>query len=94
MGEIEYGIGEGPAQRVSLSLPEGTADAVRRRVGKREFSAFVAAAVERELRGQVLDEYLGDYEDRVGPITEEEQRAARELFDTALAESGEWQSAS
>lgn len=58
MGEPIYGIGEGPATRVSLSLPEGTAEAIRARVGKREFSAFIAEAVERELRGQVLDEYL------------------------------------
>ncbi|WP_336083542.1 hypothetical protein [Nocardia sp. SSK8] len=42
----------------------------------------------------MLDEYLADDEDRVGPISEEEQRAARELFDTALAESGEWPSTS
>ena len=60
MSETTYGIGEGPATRASLSLPEGTAEAIRARVGKREFSAFIAAAVERELRGQVLDEYLAD----------------------------------
>ncbi|MGS2809872.1 hypothetical protein [Nocardia sp. MW-W600-9] len=94
MSEIEHGIGEGPAQRVSLSLPEGTAEAVRRRVGKREFSAFVTAAVERELRGQVLDDYLSDYEQRVGPIPDDARDKAKELFDTALAENGEWQSAS
>ncbi|MEV6062759.1 hypothetical protein [Nocardia asteroides] len=94
MSEIEHGIGEGPAQRVSLSLPEGTAEAVRRRVGKREFSAFVTAAVERELRGQILDDYLTDYEQRVGPIPAETRDHARDLFDAALADNGEWQSAS
>lgn len=35
MSEVTYGIGEGAATRVSLSLPEGTAEAIRARVGKR-----------------------------------------------------------
>ena len=43
--ETGYSIGEGPATRVSLSLPEGTAEAIRQRVGRREFSAFITAAV-------------------------------------------------
>lgn len=62
MPETTYGIGEGPAKRVSFSLPEGTAEAIRSRAGKREFSEFIAAAVERKLRGQVLDEYLAGVE--------------------------------
>jgi Arc/MetJ-type ribon-helix-helix transcriptional regulator len=94
MEETEYGIGEGPATRVSLSLPEGTAEAIRRRVGKREFSAFVAAAVERELRGQILDEYLADYERRNGPVSAEEQERARQVFDEVFAEAGQWPAAS
>jgi predicted nucleic acid-binding protein len=76
MGETVYSIGEGPATRVSLSLPEGTAEAIRARVGKREFSAFIAEAVERELRGQVLDEYLADYESRKGLLADDEQVVA------------------
>ncbi|MDH6189630.1 hypothetical protein M2168_002662 [Streptomyces sp. CZ24] len=86
MAEAEYNIGEGPATRVSLSLPEGTAEAIRTRVGKREFSAFVTAAVERELRGQILDEYLADYERRKGPLPASMQAEARELFDEIFAE--------
>lgn len=94
MEENEYGIGEGPATRVSLSLPEGTAEAIRRRVGKREFSAFVASAVERELRGQILDEYLADYERRHGEISPAEQDKARLLFDEVFSEEGGWPAAS
>jgi Arc/MetJ-type ribon-helix-helix transcriptional regulator len=90
----EYGIGEGPATRVSLSLPEGTAEAIRQRVGKREFSAFITEAVERELRGQILDEYLADYEQRKGPISGEEQERARRVFDELFAEGGQWPAAS
>lgn len=79
---------------MSLSLPEGTAEAIRARVGKREFSAFVTAAVERELRGQILDEYLADYEQRRGPLSAESQHAARQVFDEIFAEGKEWPAAS
>ncbi|GAA1588438.1 hypothetical protein [Actinoplanes couchii] len=90
MSEATYSIGEGPATRVSLSLPEGTAEAIRARVGKREFSAFIAEAVERELRGRVLDEYLADYEVRNGPVSEHARKRARQVFDEVFAEEGEW----
>jgi Arc/MetJ-type ribon-helix-helix transcriptional regulator len=94
MSETPYSIGEGPATRVSLSLPEGTAEAIRKRVGKREFSAFITAAVERELRGQILDEYLADYERRKGPVSADEQERARRVFDEVFAEEGGWPAAS
>jgi hypothetical protein len=81
-------VGEGPATRVGLSLPEGTAAAIRRRVGKREFSAFITEAVERELRGQILDEYLADCERRQGPISEDGQERVRRVFDEVFAEEG------
>ncbi|MEU7140741.1 hypothetical protein ABZ942_14915 [Nocardia sp. NPDC046473] len=92
--EPEHRIGEGPATRVSLSLPEGTAEAIRRRVGKREFSSFVTSAVERELRGMLLDEYIADHERRHGPVSEAERQRARDLFDQAIGESGQWHAAS
>lgn len=85
MGETTYGIGEGPATRVSLSLLEGTAEAIRVRVGKRGFSAFIAEAVEHELRGQALDEYLADFESRKGPVSESARRRARQVFDAVFA---------
>lgn len=90
----EYGIGEGPATRVSLSLPEGTAEAIRQRVGRGEFSAFITAAVERELRGQILDEYLAEYERRKGPVSAKEQQHARQVFAEVFAEEGQWPAAS
>ena len=94
MGDTSYGIGEGPAARVSLSLPEGTAEAIRQRVGKREFSAFITDAVERELRGRILDEYLADYEQRNGPVSAHEQERARRVLDDVFAEEGQWPAAS
>ncbi|MFF4867661.1 hypothetical protein ACIPQA_13500 [Streptomyces sp. NPDC090109] len=86
MSETTYDIGEGPATRVSLSLPEGTAEAIRARAGKRGFSAFVAAAVERELRGRVLDEYLADYGSRKGPVSDQARHGARQVFDDVFAD--------
>ncbi|MDP9797713.1 hypothetical protein J2S43_006225 [Catenuloplanes nepalensis] len=94
MGDVTYSIGEGPATRVSLSLPEGTAEAIRARVGKREFSAFIAEAVERELRGRALDEYLADYEARNGPVSDQARQRARQVFDEVFAEQAEWPAAS
>ncbi|WP_436526423.1 hypothetical protein [Actinoplanes sp. HUAS TT8] len=94
MGDTTYSIGEGPATRVSLSLAEGTAEAIRARVGKREFSAFIAEAVERELRGQILDEYLADHEKRKGPVSDHARRQARQVFDEVFAEEeGGWPAA-
>ncbi|ASU83949.1 hypothetical protein CDO52_15200 [Nocardiopsis gilva YIM 90087] len=77
----DYRIGEGPATPISASLPEGTVEALRRRIAANELSSFIAAAVERELRGQVMDEYLADYERRKGPIPEYQWEQAREFFD-------------
>jgi hypothetical protein len=91
---MPHSIGEGPATRVSLSLPAGTAEAIRQRVGKREFSAFITSAVERELRGQILDEYLADYERRQGPVSAQERDRARQVFDEIFAEEGGWPAAS
>lgn len=94
MSETPYQIGEGPATRVSLSLPSGTAEAIRRRAGKREFSAFITAAVERELRGQILDEYLADYERREGAFSAAEQLRARQVLNEVFAEEEHWPAAS
>ncbi|WP_040809028.1 hypothetical protein [Nocardia concava] len=90
MAQPMYEIGEGPATRVSLSLPEGTAEAVRRRVGKREFSAFVTSAVERELRGLLLDEYLADYERRHGELSDTDRQRAFDRFEQALTGEASW----
>lgn len=79
--------------RAGIALPEGTAEAIRARVGKREFSAFIAEAVERELRGRVLDEYLADYESRKGQVSEPARQRARQVLDEVFAEEAEWPAA-
>lgn len=50
--------------------------------------------MERELRGQILDEYLADYERRQGPLSGHEQEQARRVFDEVFAEEGQWPAAS
>ncbi|MET9929548.1 MULTISPECIES: DUF397 domain-containing protein [unclassified Streptomyces] len=58
------------------------------------WSAFTAAAVEREPRGQVLDEYLADYESRKGPVPDQARHGARQVFDDVFADEGQWPAAS
>ncbi len=73
MAENEkYPVGAGPSVRVSISIPEGTADAIRDMTGKREFSAFIAEAVERTIRRRLLREDLDRYQEEHGRFTEEE----------------------
>ncbi|MGN9782533.1 hypothetical protein ACTMTF_13965 [Nonomuraea sp. ZG12] len=52
-------------------------------------SPVALAAVERELRGRILDEYLADYERRKGPISKKEQDQARRIFDEVFADYAE-----
>jgi hypothetical protein len=61
----------------------------RKRVGERGVSAFITATVERELRGQILDDYLADYERRKGPLSKQEQDRARQIFDEVFADYAE-----
>ncbi len=58
----------------------------RKRVGERGFAAFIIVTVERELRGQILDDYLADYERRKGPISKQKQDQARQIFDEVFAD--------
>jgi hypothetical protein len=57
-------------------------------------SEIATEAMERELRGRVLDEYLADYEHRKGPVAAQEQERARRVFDEVFAEEGRWPAAS
>ncbi|WP_149827531.1 hypothetical protein [Streptomyces tailanensis] len=79
-----YGPGEGPTKTVSVSVHEGTIAAVRTRVGKRGLSAYVEAAVQRQIERDQLDELIAANEELHGPLTEEEIDAAeREMFGNA-----------
>lgn len=56
------------AEKVSVSLPADLSDEVRRRVGARGFSRFVAAAVRRQIERDDLDALLAEMEATNGPV--------------------------
>jgi hypothetical protein len=70
--------GEGPNTVVSVSMHSGTIGAVRGRVGRRGVSAYIEAAVQRQIERDNLDELIAAAEAEHGPITEEEIAAKRE----------------
>lgn len=72
--------GEGPTRAVSVSLHAGTIDAVRSRVGKRGVSAYVEAAVQRQIERDNLDEIIAAAEAEHGPLTPEEVNAKRAVL--------------
>ncbi|MFF4526255.1 hypothetical protein [Streptomyces bluensis] len=81
MSDPSYSPGEGPTKPVSVSVHEGTISAVRTRVGKRGISAYVEAAIRRQIERDQLDELIAGNEERHGPLTQEEIDAAeREMF--------------
>ncbi|CAM3792942.1 hypothetical protein [Nocardiopsis rhodophaea] len=77
MSDPEHPIGSGPSARVSLSLPEGTAEAVRAITGKREFSAYIAEAAEHRLRAELIAQDIADYQEQYGSFSDQERAWAR-----------------
>ncbi|WP_216589255.1 hypothetical protein [Streptomyces brasiliscabiei] len=81
MNEPAYGPGEGPTKSLSVSVHEGTIAALRSRVGKRGISAYVEAAVQRQIQRDQLDELIAANEELHGPLAQEEIDAAEhEMF--------------
>ncbi|NUW33729.1 hypothetical protein HTZ77_20150 [Nonomuraea sp. SMC257] len=79
MPEREFAPGDGPAAKVSVSLRAGNIRAVRERVGARGFSAYVDAAVERQIERDLLEEALQANE-ASRPIPQSMRDEAAELF--------------
>jgi hypothetical protein len=81
--------GTGPTVTVSASLHSGTVAAVRNRVGKRGFSAYVESALRRQLELDNLVELVGEYTAAEGDFTPGELADARaDLYGTEDAGSG------
>lgn len=72
--------GEGPTTVVSVSMHSGTIGAVRGRAGRRGVSAYIEAAVQRQIERDNLDELIAAAEAEHGPITEEEIAAKRQVL--------------
>lgn len=69
-----------PAARLSVSVPSDLASAVRRRVGARGLSGFVARALAHELEREQLGEFLAELDRTLGPVPREELRKARRAW--------------
>lgn len=72
--------GEGSTTVVSVSMHSGTISAVRGRVGPRGVSAYIDAAVQRQIERDSLDELIAAAEAEHGQITAEEIEAKRQLL--------------
>ncbi|MEV6165372.1 hypothetical protein AB0L71_26295 [Streptomyces sp. NPDC052052] len=75
-----YGVGGGSTANVSVSLRSGNIAAVRARVGKRGFSAYVDAAVRRQIERDNLAELTERHEAEHGVLRHAEVEAARTLL--------------
>jgi hypothetical protein len=94
-GDANYTPGQGPAAKVSVSLRTGNIRAIRERVGARGFSAYVDAAVERQIERDLLEEALLANEAEAGPVPQEFKDEAAALFHEVksspeLQEKNEW----
>jgi len=58
-------------EKKSVSLPRAIIEDVRSRVGGREFSAYVATAVARQLQRDALDDVIAQMEAKHGPVDEQ-----------------------
>jgi hypothetical protein len=67
----------GRVQKVSVSMPEDLAAAIREHTGPGGFSRFVAEAAERQLKSEQFRELLDELEAESGPIPIELRDQAR-----------------
>ena len=61
----------GRVQKVSVSMPEDLATAIRERIGPGGFSRYVTEAVERRFRHDRLGDLLDELDTEFGPISPE-----------------------
>jgi len=71
---------ESKVRKVSVSMPEELAEAVRSRAGAGGFSRYVSDAVEREIRHDRLGELLDELEAEYGSVPPEVREQTRRLW--------------
>lgn len=69
-----------PAAKLSVSVPGDLADAVRRRVGPRGLSGFVARAIAHELEREQVGAFLADLDRDLGPVSKPALASARRAW--------------
>lgn len=67
-----------PTGKYSITMPRDIAEAARARSGPSGLSAYVAAAVARQVERDNLNELIAVAEAEHGPVTEEEISARRD----------------
>ncbi|MBP8536309.1 CopG family transcriptional regulator [Streptomyces sp. MK37H] len=72
-----------PTQKYSITMPRDIAEAARARSGPSGLSAYVAAAVARQIERDKLNELITVAEAEHGPITDEEVQALRDQLQQA-----------
>jgi hypothetical protein len=77
-----------PTQKYSITMPRDVAEAARARGGPSGLSAYVAAAVRRQIERDNLNDLIAVSEADHGPITEEEIEAKRDALRRAREEQG------
>lgn len=66
--------------KVSLSIDEAVLAEARERVGKRELSSYVTAALQRQLQHDRLAELLATMDAESGPVPDDLLEEARRLW--------------
>lgn len=69
-----------PAAKLSISVPGELAAAVRKRVGIRGLSGFVARALSHELEREGVKLLLRDLESEIGPPSRSDMARARKAW--------------
>jgi hypothetical protein len=69
-----------PTQKYSITMPRDVAVAARTRSGPSGLSAYVAAAVARQLERDNIDDLIAVAEAEHGPISDEEVQAKRDTL--------------
>ena len=68
------------AAKLSISVPADLARTVRKRVGARGLSGFVARAMRHELEREQLGALLAELDDKLGAVPEGLAREARDAW--------------
>ena len=68
------------AAKLSISLPADLADEIRRRVGTRGVSGFVARAVAHELERDQLAAFIEEMDRELGPVPQPALAAAKRAW--------------
>ncbi|MBB0244918.1 CopG family transcriptional regulator [Streptomyces alkaliphilus] len=74
--------------KYSITMPQDIAEAARARSGPSGLSAYVAAAVARQVERDNLNELIAVGEAEHGPVTDEEIQALRDELHRARQQQG------